>query len=205
MSRSGGGRCQQGSGLSPASKQATCAALKDVDLAGAILKRIYGEEALKAGRVPVAENDVQAFDQRQVFSKFSAKPFTALQDASMAREAYIFVPKACKEGRQCKLHVAFHGCLQGGATDQRVGHTGNLFAKFAGYNEWAQANNVIVLYPQIQARATVPLNPQGCWDWWGQDYTHEGYHTISGKQVKAVAQMINMLAGGQALLKVPAE
>lgn len=189
----------------PASKQATCAALKDVDLAGAILKRIYGEEALKAGRVPVAENDVQAFDQRQVFSKFSAKPFTALQDASMAREAYIFVPKACKEGRQCKLHVAFHGCLQGGATDQRVGHTGNLFAKFAGYNEWAQANNVIVLYPQIQARATVPLNPQGCWDWWGQDYTHEGYHTISGKQVKAVAQMINMLAGGQALLKVPAE
>ncbi len=86
-----------------------------------------------------------------------------------------------------------------------MGHSGNLFAKFAGYNEWAQANNVIVLYPQIQARATVPLNPQGCWDWWGQDYTHAGYHTLRGEQVKAVAQMINILAGGQALLKVPAE
>lgn len=189
----------------PAGKQATCKDLNDVDLAGAILKRIYGEPALKGGRVPVAESEVQAFDQRLVFSRFSQIPYNALQDASMAREGYVFIPKACKDGRQCKLHVAFHGCLQGGQTDPRSGHSGNLFAKFSGYNEWAQANDVIVLYPQIQARASVPLNPQGCWDWWGQDYTHAAYHTRNGKQVKAVAQMINILAGDQKLLAVPAD
>lgn len=196
---------KKGAVCPPVGKQAACKDLKDVDLAGAILKRIYGEQAFKAGRVPVQEDEVQAFDQRQVFSKFSAIPYNALQNASMAREAYVFIPKACKEGQQCKLHVAFHGCLQGGLTDRRSGHSGNLFAKFAGYNEWAQANNVVVLYPQIQARGSVPLNPQGCWDWWGQNYTHEGYHTIRGKQTKAVAQMINILAGGQALLDVPPE
>lgn len=188
----------------PSDKQALCKDLKDVDLAGAILKRIYGESALKAARVPVAESAVQAFDQRRVFSKFSDTPYNALQNASMAREGYVFIPQACKDGRQCKLHVAFHGCLQGGETDRRRSHSGNLFAKFAGYNEWAQANDIIVLYPQIQAR-TLPLNPQGCWDWWGQDYTHEAYHTQRGKQIKAVAQMINILAGGQQALDVPAE
>jgi poly(3-hydroxybutyrate) depolymerase len=194
----------------PRGKEAICQDLDDVDLAGAILKRIYGEQALKAVRVPVAESAVQAFDQRQVFGKFSDTPYNALQNASMAREGYVFIPAACKDGRPCKLHVAFHGCRQGGATDARMGHSGNLFAKFAGYSEWAQANEIVVLYPQIQARGgafplTPPLNPRGCWDWWGQNYTHTAYHTQHGTQIKAVAQMINILVGGQKLLEIPAE
>jgi poly(3-hydroxybutyrate) depolymerase len=194
----------------PRGKEAVCRDLADVDLAGAIFKRIYGEQALKAARVPVAESEVLAFDQRQVFGKFSDTPYNALQNASMAREGYVFIPKACKDGRPCKLHVAFHGCRQGGTTDGRIGHSGNLFAKFAGYNEWAQANQIIVLYPQIQARGgafplTPPLNPRGCWDWWGQNYTHTAYHTQRGTQIKAVAQMINILAGGKNLLEIPAE
>lgn len=195
-----------GAACPPSNKQALCKDLKDVDLAGAILKHIYGAQALTSARVPVQEAEVVAFDQRQVFRKFSDNPYSALQNASMAREGYVFIPNACKQGQPCKLHVAFHGCLQGGTTDTRSGHSGNLFAKYAGYNEWAKANNIIVLYPQIQARnVPPPLNPQGCWDWWGQDYTHENYHTKRGPQIKAVAQMINILAGGRALLDVPSE
>ncbi|EXI78591.1 MAG: esterase, PHB depolymerase family [Candidatus Accumulibacter appositus] len=189
----------------PADKLALCKELKDVDLAGAILARIYGTEALNKGRQPVQESELQAFDQRQVFSKFSNIPYSALQNASMAREGYIFIPEPCKDGRPCKLHIAFHGCKQGGTTDYRPGHSGNLFAKFAGYNEWAKANDLIILYPQIQARSLGPVNPRGCWDWWGQNYTHAGYHTRDGKQIKAVAQMINILAGGQSLLLVAPE
>lgn len=189
----------------PPDKLAVCKDLKDVDLAGAILERIYGAQALNQGRVEVQESELRAFDQRQVFGKFSDIPSTALQDASMAREGYVFIPETCRDGRPCRLHVAFHGCRQGGATDHRRGHTGNLFAKFAGYNEWAKANDIIILYPQIQARSLGPINPRGCWDWWGQNYTHAGYHTRDGKQIKAVAQMINILAGGQQLLEVPLE
>lgn len=198
-----------GAACPPASKQAACKDLRDVDLAGAILKRIYGEQALGGGRKAVAEGEVKAFDQHLVFSKFSDIPYNELQNASMAREGYVFIPQPCKEGRKCKLHVAFHGCLQGGTTDHRSGHSGNLFSKFAGYNEWAQTNDIIIIYPQVQVRngslQNPPVNPQGCWDWWGQYYTHETYHTQSGKQIKAVAQMINILAGGQKLLQVPAK
>ncbi|HYN77197.1 MAG TPA: hypothetical protein VES73_05330, partial [Lamprocystis sp. (in: g-proteobacteria)] len=190
----------------PSNKQATCRDLADVDLAGAILKQIYGGPALKAGRVPLPEAAVQAFDQRHVFSHFSGMPYNARQNASMAKEGYVYIPAACKDGRRCRLHVAFHGCQQGGQTDRRPGHAGNLYAKFAGYNEWAKANDIIVLYPQVEARsATAPSNPAGCWDWWGQNYTHEGYHTQRGKQVKAVAQMINILLGGEPRLAVPPE
>jgi poly(3-hydroxybutyrate) depolymerase len=106
---------------------------------------------------------VQAFDQRQVFAKLSDIPYNASQNASMARVGYVFIPKTCEEGRPCRLHVAFHGCLQGGTTDTRSGHSGNLFAKYAGYNEWAKANDIIVLYPQVQARSVPPpLDPRGC-------------------------------------------
>ncbi|MDG4597516.1 MAG: hypothetical protein P9F75_17830 [Candidatus Contendobacter sp.] len=190
----------------PADKQTACKDLRDVDLAGAILKRIYGEQVLKGGRVKVAEGEVKAFDQVRIFGMFSDYPFTETQNASMAKEGYVFIPKTCKDGRKCKLHVAFHGCLQGGgATDHRSGqHDSNLFAKFAGYNEWAQANDIIVLYPQVRVWNSGPLNPQGCWDWWGQLYTHDNYHTQGGKQIKAVAQMIDILAGKQ-LLPIPAQ
>ena len=194
----------------PADKQTSCRDLQDVDLAGAILKRIYGEQALKGGRAKVAEEEVKAFDQVRVFGMFTDHPFTETQNASMAKEGYVFIPKTCKDGRKCKLHVAFHGCLQGGgATDHRSGqHDSNLFAKFAGYNEWAQTNDIIVLYPQVRVWngtfQNPPINPQGCWDWWGQLYTHDNYHTQGGEQIKAVAQMIDILAGKQ-LLPIPAQ
>jgi poly(3-hydroxybutyrate) depolymerase len=96
--------------------------------------------------------------------------------------------------------------LQGGETDDRLGHDdGNLFAKYAGYNPWAKANDIVVLYPQVKkTRLANPMNPQGCWDWWGQNYTHDKYHTKEGPQIKALAQMINILVGGdEDLLEVP--
>lgn len=204
------GEAARGTICPPADKQTACKDLRDVDLAGAILKRIYGEQALKGGRVKVT-GEVKAFDQVQVFGMFSRSPSTETQNASMAKMGYVFIPETCRDGRKCKLHVAFHGCLQGGeATDHRSGqHNSNLFAKFAGYNEWAQANDIIVLYPQVRVwNGTLqnpPINPQGCWDWWGQFYTRDNYHTQGGKQIKAVAQMINILAGGQKLLPIPAQ
>lgn len=42
---------------------------------------------------------------------------------------------------------------------------GDVFAKHAGYNEVAEANNIIILYPQTALFP--PYNPNGCYDWWG--------------------------------------
>ena len=38
--------------------------------------------------------------------------------------------------------------------------------KHAGYNEVADLNNIIILYPQTQP-SIMNGNPNGCFDWWG--------------------------------------
>ena len=85
------------------------------------------------------------------------------------------------------------GCLQG---SQRIG---DAFYAGAGYNEWAEANAVIVLYPQVVTSDLVPFNPRGCWDWWG--YSDVFYYRQQGPQMAAVAAMIDRVAG----VGVPAE
>ena len=90
---------------------------------------------------------------------------------------------------------------QGGDNDPPFG---NIFSRFAGYNEWAKNNRIVVLDPQVQAENYWPVNPQGCRDWWGFLYTGGDYATLSCKQIKAVAQMINTLVQ-EDLLEVPTE
>jgi poly(3-hydroxybutyrate) depolymerase len=104
---------------------------------------------------------------------------------SMAAQGYVYVPKAC-ESAACGIHVAFHGCRQDA---QEIGER---FVQEAGYNRWADANRLIVLYPQTVARYYPLFNPRACWDWWG--YTGPLYHTKNGPQIRAVKAMIDRLA-----------
>jgi hypothetical protein len=192
-----------------------CAEAAEIDLAGAILSHIYGplvpREALVsdtsagASRDKALNDQVLAFDQKAVFQRIEAgAAANALINASMANKGYIFIPEACQAGATCRLHVAFHGCKQGGETGKKAewGYSGNIFAKYAGYNEWAKTNNIVVLYPQVREWNSGPMNPQGCWDWWGQFYTHATYHMKRGLQTRAVAEMINILLG-EDRLEVP--
>ena len=66
------------------------------------------------------------------------------------------------------------------------------YVRHAGYNEWAESNKIVVLYPQARATA---LNPKGCWDWWG--YTGKDYASNIGLQLTAVHRMVGHLAGMQ--------
>ena len=59
---------------------------------------------------------------------------------------------------------------------------GNQYALNSGFNEWADLNDIIILYPYIKPSEKLPINPNGCWDWWG--YTGEDYGTKYSKQVK---------------------
>ena len=98
-----------------------------------------------------------------------------------------YVPESCASGEACGLHVALHGCLQ--STE----YIGDAFAAGAGYNEWAEANRLLVLYPQVASSRIAPLNPMGCWDWWG--YTQGDYATKAGPQVKVIKATMDTLAG----------
>jgi poly(3-hydroxybutyrate) depolymerase len=106
---------------------------------------------------------------------------------SLAATGFVYVPARCATGAHCRLHVAFHGCRQG---EEFVGES---FARDAGYNAWAEANDLVVLYPQARRSAFVPLNAEGCFDWWG--YTGADYATRRGQQVDAVRRMVRALGG----------
>ncbi|MGK5557678.1 extracellular catalytic domain type 2 short-chain-length polyhydroxyalkanoate depolymerase, partial [Actinomadura kijaniata] len=104
---------------------------------------------------------------------------------SMGREGFAYVPQACESGRPCKLMVTLHGCYQ------YYGLVGNALMDQAYLNEYADTNDMIVLYPQA---TTMTGNPRGCWDWWG--YQSAQYPLKSGPQMAAVVNMVKALGGG---------
>lgn len=108
-------------------------------------------------------------------------------DASLLADALLYVPAECAAGEACGLHVFFHGCSQSSEL------VGDAVARGAGFNEWAETNRMLVLYPQVKSSKIAPLNPLGCFDWWG--YTDERYATRDGLQIRAVAKLMEALAG----------
>ena len=146
-------------------------------VAGRMLEHIYGP--LKPPGA-MSKESLTAFDQTAFFA--------ANDSTDMDERGHTYVPKACSEGNPCKLHVAIEGCLQ---DEDKIG---DQFYAHSGYNEWAEANDIIVVYPQVKSGVG---NPYECWDWWG--YTDASYHTRRGKQVAAVSGMIDRLLAGDSL------
>jgi poly(3-hydroxybutyrate) depolymerase len=149
----------------------------DFDGAGTLLGHLYGP--LAAGRAPAA-GELLDFDQR---------PYADASGSSgLAAQGLLFVPEACTGGDRprCRLHVVFHGCKQGASM------VGREFVLKSGYLEAAAGNDIVLLFPQIEASYR-PLNPMGCWDWWG--YDGENYAVKDGPQVKAIRMMIGDLLG----------
>ena len=108
-------------------------------------------------------------------------------DAGMLPQALVYVPSACVTGGPCRVHIALHGCRQ--STE----FVDEAFARGAGYNRWAEANRIVVLYPQAASSRIAPLNPLGCWDWWG--YTGERYAMHDAPQIAAILATVDALAG----------
>lgn len=114
---------------------------------------------------------------------------------SMRDSGFAYIPESC-HSRRCRVHVAFHGCLQD------YDRIGERFYTNAGFNKWADTNNLIVLYPQTIARFgwnwktfwtfSYVWNPYACWDWWG--YDSPDYYNKSGIQMIAVKRMLERLA-----------
>lgn len=135
------------------------------DAAAEMFSDLYGKPPHAAAAN--AGGDLRTFDQ-DAYRQQGA-------DALLAAKGYVYVPKACADGKACALHIAFHGC------QQNADAVGEAFVRDAGYNRWADAYGVVVLYPQTRA-SMVPLNPKGCWDWWG--YSGEAYDTREGAQMR---------------------
>lgn len=151
------------------------------DAAGLLLRHLYPEGFDGTPANPHAAGSLAAFDQ----TEFSARGDPA---AGLSGVGYVYVPTTCL-GTRCRLHVAFHGCRQN-VDAQGTDRAHDDFVRDAGYNRWAAANRLVVLYPQTTESV---LNPNRCWDFWG--YSGIDYATRRGPQIHAVEGMINRLLG----------
>ncbi len=149
----------------------------DFDAAGEMLRYLYDGLGEPAGEI---KGELREFDQKQYAVRGSL--------ASLHETGLLFVPGDCAAGKPCRIHVAFHGCRQG------IGYLGKTFAREAGYNRWADANRIVVLYPQVAQSLVYPFNPRGCWDWWG--YSGADYAMRSGAQLASVRRMLAALGAG---------
>jgi poly(3-hydroxybutyrate) depolymerase len=146
-----------------------------------LLRHLYPERTQAASKGAPGGQLIR-FDQRE---------FLHGNRTSMDDQAYVYVPSACREGG-CAVHIAFHGCRQGAS------QIGSRFYRDAGYNSFADANRLVVLYPQVHRSVAMPLNPQGCWDFWG--YSNGGqpgwnFVTRQAPQMEAVMAMLARLGG----------
>lgn len=162
------------------------------DAAGKILSWIYGP--LKAANAGARKGRFIRFDQ----TPFMAPPAGFSWSSGLDSSGWIYLPDACARGQKCRLHIALHGCKQGQTylplTPPRGGglYYGTTFVKHAGYEAWADSNQLVILYPQA---VSVPaMNPNGCWDWWG--YTDAHYADKQGRQIGALRAMVDRLTAG---------
>jgi poly(3-hydroxybutyrate) depolymerase len=98
----------------------------------------------------------------------------------------LYTPPSCTAGAACKLIVALHGCLS------RQSYLGNLFPELGNLDTYADTNHLVVLYPQAVPSVT-PVNPQGCWDWWGYDGSN--FAVKSAPQMVSIVNMVHALGG----------
>jgi poly(3-hydroxybutyrate) depolymerase len=152
------------------------------DGAGAVLQWMYG--TLNPPAATLGGTLIQ-FDQTKYIGAGNGMDTTG----------YLYVPAACATGL-CKLHVSLHGCLQ---SHSNIGMT---YVNNTQYNNWADSNGIIVLWPQAIPDNTTHAttdngslpNPNGCWDWLG--WYGNNFDQVGGAQMSAIVAMVNQITSG---------
>lgn len=165
--------------------------------AHAILQHIY--PGLQAPNAQLS-GQILRFDQREFFNNDPA--------ASMSEYGYVYIPKRVQEGASARIHIALHGCKQGAAyVNFNFGSAdsadqppyGLRYLNTTGYNEIADSNNLIILYPQVKGSdSDNAQNPDGCWDWWGytsRNANYPDYFSKNALQIRAIHAMLERLGG----------
>jgi len=161
------------------------------DGVGAMLQHFYdGTLIAPPPGATVDPSRLLTFDQDE-YGNASA------QFGGLASVGYVYVPSRCAAGQACRAHVALHGCGQY-ALNKDVG---TLYVSYGGYAPWADANLIVVLYPQgggfVERNWTTNASQVmlGCHDGYGQVGPEAFYR--DGVVLSAIMRMLDAM-GGQA-------
>jgi len=79
-----------------------------------MLNYLYGSSLEEPEQQDGDINNLLEFDQSEFFTFHPSL-------SSMDTTGFIYVPTACQNGLQCKLHISFHGCMQSRYSVQTFG------------------------------------------------------------------------------------
>ena len=103
------------------------------DAAGALLQHLLGNVHAKANN---ASGKLLTINQHQL---------AASAADTLAETGYLYVPKNCASGQLCRIHVSLHGCKQ------NADSVGDAYVSGSGLNNYADTNQLVILYPQTTA------------------------------------------------------
>lgn len=159
------------------------------DAAGAALQHIYEESLRRPSSL--------AFQHPENLFQFDQTPYFPAAWPGLSSIGYVYIPTACQPGGNattCKLHVALHGCGMSIWSPQM----NTSFVEHTGFNAWADANDMVVLYPQSGGfleqglQAPTAQLQAGCFDSYGQTSVEYAFRT--GLQMLSIRQMIEGIA-----------
>lgn len=170
------------------------------NLAGVILQYIYNSTN-NSFNPPLNNSDVPYNNLIKINqTNFIPKNRESSKSISMNSFAYAYVATQCQIAPlsdNCKLHVVFHGCGQAVNSYSDLAKLvkyNDTYARYTGYNGWAETNNFVVLYPQADINNQIG-NPFACWDFWG--YNGGNYAWKSGDQIQTCHNMIDWILYGE--------
>jgi len=160
------------------------------DLAGNILKHVY--PGLKTPLWSAPNEGLYWLSQSAYTGEQTPKQIGAHSHAG------VYVSDKCrKKPSACKIHVHYHGCHMGVGNKYELKYRlGSSVIKRGGFNNWALANDVIVLYPQVlECWFFLPHNAAKHNIFWSR----QKCIGASNPQLVMVQGMINDLQTGDAL------
>merc|ERR1712146_263367 len=108
---------------------------------------------------------------------------------------YLFVPRACRLGALCRLHVHLSGCHDFPKNPSPLAIKDSR-AMVDTYHVWAVTNNVVVAYPINPANPKLgtpqehwgEVGEKHCWDAYGE--TGADYATQAGLHVRQIRSVV---------------
>lgn len=134
------------------------------DTAGILLQHVYGPIVVKG-----------VFNNSNLF-QFDQATYADVWQAGLSTRGWVYAPYACRQNPiMCRMHMFLHGCMQD------YDNIGSNLVKNAGYGEWAESNNIIVIFPQTISTSS---DFYACWDFIG--FTGSNWANKNGLQMAAL-------------------
>lgn len=153
------------------------------DLSGRMFQRSYGP---LLGKI---KPRVKAHDKFMWINQWKyMPPGTRIHTALLQQWGIAYIPHGCnKRTEQCGIHVNYHGCID------PIWKRRKMWISGLDLNEYGEANNVIILYPQ--AKGDNKNTGIGCWNW-GFPRLDKDFDTKKSLQLRTVMNMVEHLQNG---------